>query len=177
MTGGSPEEEWGGGGGGGGGGRGGGGGGGVTGPPPEGMTEGTAKRWNSEKGFGFISPNDGGDDLFCHFSQIKDGNALCEGTTVHFVKQYAAANPAPSTLHPPPSLPSALSTLAASSTTLSTLSTLSSLSSLRLRPPPSALRRLSALRPPPSALRPPPSSFHPPRAPLPPPLPPRPSQV
>ena len=46
---------------------------------------------NSEKGFGFISPEDGGDDLFCHFSQIKDGNALSEGTTVHFVKQYDEA--------------------------------------------------------------------------------------
>jgi cold shock CspA family protein len=83
VTGGSPEEEWRGGGGGG-------GGGGVTGPPPEGMVEGTVRRWNSEKGFGFISPNDGGDDLFCHFSQIKDGNALREGTTVHLVKKYAS---------------------------------------------------------------------------------------
>ena len=48
---------------------------------------GVAKRWNSDRGFGFIGPEDGGDDLFCHFSQIKDGNALVEGAAVHFVKQ------------------------------------------------------------------------------------------
>ena len=48
---------------------------------------GVAKRWNCDRGFGFIGPEDGGDDLFCHFSQIKDGNALVEGAAVHFVKQ------------------------------------------------------------------------------------------
>ena len=46
-----------------------------------------ALRWN-EKGFGFIKPDDGGDDLFCHVSQITDGNALSEGATVHFVKVF-----------------------------------------------------------------------------------------
>ena len=70
---------------GGGGGRG--GGGGVSGPPPAGKIQGIAKRWN-EKGFGFIAPDEGGDDLFCHFSQIEDGNALREGSVVHFVKQF-----------------------------------------------------------------------------------------
>jgi cold shock CspA family protein len=88
VTGGSPEEDsYGGGGGGSYGSHGGGGGGGVTGPPPAGKVQGTALRWN-EKGFGFIKPDDGGDDLFCHFSQIEDGNALAQGTTVHFVKEY-----------------------------------------------------------------------------------------
>jgi len=85
VTGGIPEEDL--FGGGGGGGRGGGGGGGVSGPPPPGKMQGVAKRWN-EKGFGFIGPDDGGEDLFCHASQIEDGNALVEGTTVHFVKEY-----------------------------------------------------------------------------------------
>ena len=66
---------------------GGGGRGGVEGPLPEGKAQGLALRWN-EKGFGFIKPDDGGEDLFCHFSQIEDGNALREGTTVHYVKQY-----------------------------------------------------------------------------------------
>ena len=48
---------------------------------------GTALRWN-EKGFGFIKPDDGGEDLFCHFSSITDGNMLREGDTVQFVKRY-----------------------------------------------------------------------------------------
>jgi cold shock CspA family protein len=87
VTGGCPEEDGFGGGDGGGGGRGSGGAGGVTGPPPAGKVQGTVVRWN-EKGFGFISPEDGGEDLFCHFSQIEDGNALAQGTLVHFVKAW-----------------------------------------------------------------------------------------
>ena len=79
VTGGVEEDSYGGGGGGSGGG---GGGGGATGPPPEGKLQGTVKRWN-EKGFGFIAPDDGGEDLFCHFSQIEDGNALARLVQYH----------------------------------------------------------------------------------------------
>lgn len=50
------------------------------------MAIGTVKWFNSEKGFGFIAPDEGGDDLFVHHSEIQsDGYAsLDEGQKVEF---------------------------------------------------------------------------------------------
>ncbi len=56
-------------------------------PERSGKSTGVAMRWNA-KGFGFIKPDDGGEDLFCHFSSILDGKALREGDQVQFVKRY-----------------------------------------------------------------------------------------
>ena len=47
---------------------------------------GTVKWFNAEKGYGFITPDDGGEDLFAHFSAIKmDGfKTLKQGQRVTF---------------------------------------------------------------------------------------------
>jgi CspA family cold shock protein len=50
------------------------------------MATGTVKWFNAEKGFGFISVEGGGDDVFVHFSAIQtDGfKTLDEGQEVEF---------------------------------------------------------------------------------------------
>ena len=50
------------------------------------MTTGTVKWFNADKGFGFIAPEDGSDDVFAHFSGINSGGyrSLNEGDKVEF---------------------------------------------------------------------------------------------
>ena len=47
------------------------------------MAEGTVKWFNPEKGYGFISQNDG-EDLFVHFSEMDGFKTLDEGQAVSF---------------------------------------------------------------------------------------------
>ena len=50
------------------------------------MATGTLKWFNYSKGFGFITPDDGGEDLFAHFSALEASyyKVLKEGDKVSF---------------------------------------------------------------------------------------------
>ncbi|MFT6657315.1 cold-shock protein [Maritalea sp.] len=50
------------------------------------MTNGTVKFFNSTKGFGFISPDDGGKDAFVHISAVENAglSGLADGQKVSY---------------------------------------------------------------------------------------------
>ncbi len=59
------------------------------------MAQGTVKWFNAEKGFGFISPDDGSADVFVHYSAI-GGNgyrSLEESQRVEFEVEQSAKGP------------------------------------------------------------------------------------
>ncbi|ESQ73748.1 cold-shock protein [Asticcacaulis sp. AC402] len=53
------------------------------------MSTGTVKWFNSTKGFGFIEPSDGGQDVFVHISAVERAgmNGLNEGQKVSYELQ------------------------------------------------------------------------------------------
>ena len=59
------------------------------------MPEGTVKWFSDDKGFGFITPDDGGKDLFVHHSGIiADGyRSLAEGSRVSYESEAGPKGP------------------------------------------------------------------------------------
>lgn len=64
--------------------------------------QGKVKWFNDAKGFGFITPNDGGKDLFCHQSEVRmEGfRSLKEGQAVEFDVEQGAKGPAAKNVRP-----------------------------------------------------------------------------
>ena len=59
------------------------------------MASGTVKWFNADKGYGFITPADGGKDLFAHHSaiQMSGYKTLKEGQRVEFEAQQGPKGP------------------------------------------------------------------------------------
>jgi CspA family cold shock protein len=66
------------------------------------MASGTVKWFSDEKGYGFITPDDGSSDLFVHFSNIAgDGfKSLTEGQKVSFEVGEGRRGPEASVVQP-----------------------------------------------------------------------------
>jgi CspA family cold shock protein len=58
------------------------------------MTTGTVKWFNEEKRYGFITPDDGGQDLFVHQTALNDGaRRLSDGVKVEYESEDGPKGP------------------------------------------------------------------------------------
>lgn len=66
------------------------------------MATGTVKWFNDKKGYGFITPDDGGKDLFVHFNEVQnDGyKTLKEGQKVTYTSADSAKGPQATKVRP-----------------------------------------------------------------------------
>ncbi|MFQ5994265.1 MAG: cold-shock protein [Acidiferrobacterales bacterium] len=66
------------------------------------MATGTVKWFNASKGYGFIIPNDGGSEVFAHFSaiQMEGYKTLKQGQTVEYEVQDGPKGPQASKIQP-----------------------------------------------------------------------------
>lgn len=61
---------------------------------------GTVKWFNESKGYGFITPSDGGKDLFAHTNEVQGGGSLKEGQKVEFEVTQGQKGPQASRIRP-----------------------------------------------------------------------------
>ena len=66
------------------------------------MATGTVKWFNAEKGFGFIAPDDGGADLFAHYSAIASSGyrSLEENQKVEYEAEQGPKGPQAANIRP-----------------------------------------------------------------------------
>ncbi len=66
------------------------------------MSKGTVKWFNDSKGFGFITPDDGGKDVFVHHSAIQGSGfkTLAEGQKVSYELQQGPKGPSAANVVP-----------------------------------------------------------------------------